>query len=73
MLMKKFFMVVGVYSCCVFVHGVIQRVIKGVLDKLDPKEEEMRCEVNACGFEVYSDSYLYSDEEDHQRLDRIGF
>ena len=71
--MKKFFMVVGVYSCCVFVHKLILRVTKGILDKLESKEEEPRCETNACGFEVSSDSYLYSDEEDHQRLDRIGF
>ena len=72
--MKKIFMVVGIYSCCVFMHELIQRAVKEILRKIESEEEEEpRHETNACGFEASSDSYLYSDEEDHQRLDRIGF
>lgn len=67
--MKKFFMVVGVYSCCVFVHDMIQIAAKEMVRKVKSKEEESKCETNACGFEVSSDS----NEEYHQRLDRIGF
>lgn len=76
--MNKVFYLIGIYSTCVFVHDVISRIAKREAKKLNKKggyeEGEMSYQVTyACGFEVDSESYDYSDEEDHKKLDRIGF
>lgn len=73
--MRKFFIAIGIYSTCVFIHNVVNEVAERFLDgiKQKEKEEQGNLQTYACGYEVESESYDYSDEEDHERLDRIGF
>lgn len=74
--MRKFFIAIGIYSTCVFINTLAKAVAKGIYEYLQQekeKEEQGNLQTFACGYEAESESYDYSDEEDHERLDRIGF